>query len=219
MLELYGHPFSSYTWKALIALYEKGLDFTFHVTGPDALVTTERLLSYWPLGKFPVLVADGKPIIESTIIVEYLDHHYSQAPRLVPGEPDRALDTRFMERVFDNHVMGPMQQVVNEYIINKDDPDTTRIAPAMAALDTIYAWLDRRCAGEDGWACGRHFSMADIAAAPALFYADWVRPIGDKYQHLQAYRKQLLARPSVKRCVKEARPYRAFFPLGAPDRD
>jgi glutathione S-transferase len=218
MLELYGHPFSSYTWKALIALYEKGLDFTFHVTGPDQLVTMEKLLSYWPLGKFPVLVVDGKPIIESSIIVEYLDYRYSQAPDLLPADLKDSLEVRFMDRVFDNHVMGPMQAIVNEYLINRDDPDETRIAPARAALETIYGWLDAHYR-DRGWSCGQHFTLADIAAAPALFYADWVQPIGNKFERLQAFRARLLERPSVKRCVKEARPYRAFFPPGAPDRD
>ena len=85
-------------------------------------------------------------------------------------------------------------------------------------LETAYAWLDQRMAGRE-WAVGDSFSLADCGAAPFLFYADWTHPIGDAYAHVKDYRSRLLARPSVARAVDEARPYRAYFPLGAPDRD
>ena len=218
MLELYGHRFSSYTWKAQIALYEKAIPFTFRVIDPDHPEHFEALKAYWPLGKFPVLADNGQPIIESSIIIEYLDRHSPAGPRLLPDDGDAALDIRFMDRVFDNHVMGPMQQVVNEYILDAANPDQARVGRARIALDAIYAWLDRRLPVE-GWVCGADFTLADCAAAPSLFYADWVRPIDAALGRLAAYRARLLARPSVARCVEEARPFRPFFPLGAPDRD
>jgi glutathione S-transferase len=85
-------------------------------------------------------------------------------------------------------------------------------------LDTSYAWLDARMASRD-WAADGGFSLADCAAAPALFYADWAYPIAEGFAHLRAYRRRLNARPSFARAIEEARPYRSFFPLGAPDRD
>ena len=85
-------------------------------------------------------------------------------------------------------------------------------------LDTGYAWLDARVADRE-WAAGDRFSLADCAAAPALFYADWVHPIGHTCPNTAAYRTRLLARRSVKRVVDDARPYRGLFPGGAPDRD
>lgn len=221
MLELFAHPFSSYCWKVLIALYERDIAFDYRMLGPDQPDNGARLKGYWPVGKFPVLVIDGRPIIESSIIIEALDDaRFSSAQRLIPEDRELALDVRFMDRVFDNHVMNSMQQAVNQALAKPQD--AALIAQtrerAGAALDIIYDWLDARLQGRT-WACGEAFTMADCAAAPSLFYADWVHEIGATRPTLAAYRARLLARPSVKRCVEEARPYRAFFPLGAPARD
>jgi glutathione S-transferase len=69
------------------------------------------------------------------------------------------------------------------------------------------------------WAAGDAFSVADCAAAPSLFYADWTHAIEARFTNLIAYRQRLLARPSFARAVDAARPFRPYFPLGAPDRD
>jgi glutathione S-transferase len=123
-----------------------------------------------------------------------------------------------MDRFFDNYVMTPMQKIVFDSIRAETARDRHGVTEARDMLDTAYRWLDGTMAGRE-WAAGDSFSLADCAAAPALFYADWAHPIGDEFAHLHAYRRRLLARPSFARAVDEARPYRAFFPLGAPDRD
>lgn len=217
MVELIGHPFSSYTWKALIPLYEKNAAFTLRVPGPDQPEVADLLARHSPAGKFPLLLDGDRAVGESAIIVEYLDRRFPAAPPLIPEDADAALTVRHMDRVFDNYVMGAMQAVVNEYLRDRDNPDAARVAEARAALDRAYDWLEPRI-GEP-WACGADFTLADCAAAPALFYADWVHPIGAGRPRLSAYRARLLARPSVARCVDDARPFRAYFPLGAPDRD
>jgi glutathione S-transferase len=216
---LYGHPFSSYTWKAAIALDEKGLDYEFRMLGPDTPDHGAELAAAWPPAKFPVLVDDDRPVIESSIIIEHLDLHHPGA-RLIPADPDQALAVRFMDRVFDNHVMANMQAVVNEHIpFLTPTPDMSRVDKARAALDVIYAWLDETLPDAD-WCCGNAFTLADCGAAPSLFYADWAHPIGPEHERLRAYRMRLLARPSVASAVDGARPYRHFWPLGpAPDRD
>ncbi len=216
---LYGHPFSSYTWKAAIALDEKGLDYEFRTLGPDHPDHGAELAAAWPPAKFPVLVDGERPVAESSIIIEHCDLHHP-GPRLIPDDPEQALAVRFMDRIFDNHVMANMQAVVNEHIpFVTPTPDTSRVDRAKAALDAIYAWLEATLPEAD-WACGEAFTMADCSAAPALFYADWVHPISPGHEGLHAYRARLLARPSVARAVDGARPYRHFWPLGpAPDRD
>ena len=124
-----------------------------------------------------------------------------------------------LDRIFDNHVMTPTQAIVAEHLpFMTEAPDANRIARARAALDKVYPWLDTQLAGRS-WAAGDAFSLADCAAAPSLFYADWVQPIPEDLRALKDYRARVLARPSVARAVDEARPYRHFFPLGAPDRD
>lgn len=219
MLELYAHPFSSYCQKVLIALYEREIPFAMRLLDEEHPENFSALKQLWPLGKFPVLAEDGQPVIESSVIIERLDDDcFGATGKLVPVDREAALMVRFMDRIFDNHVMTPMQGIVNEYLIDPTAPDEGRIDKAKRALEAAYDWLEGRI-GEKGWAAGDGFTLADCAAAPALFYADWVCPIGTGRPWLSAYRARLLARPSVARAVNEARQYRSLFPLGAPDRD
>ena len=214
MVELFGHPFSSYTWKALIALYETGMPFEFrNISGDEHPENEASFLAHWPLGKFPLLVDDGVPIMESSIIVEHV------APTMIPADPGAAREVRMLDRIFDNQVMTPMQTIVAEHIpFITPTPDQARIQRARDALDKAYSWFDARL-NERTWAAGEGFTLADCAGAPALFYADWVHPIPDAHAKLKPYRDRALARPSVARVIDEARPYRHLFPLGAPDRD
>jgi glutathione S-transferase len=216
---LYGHPFSSYTWKALIPLYEKRLDFEFRILDEEHPEHWEQLRRHWPRGQMPVLVDGGRGVFESTILIEHLDLAYPDTPRMIPADPKTALKARLMDRVFDCHLEASFQAAVSEYIpFITETPDPARVERARATLSTIYPWLEAQLP-DDGWACGSEFTLADCSGAPALFYADWTQPIPDECQKLKAYRARLLARPSVARCVEDARPYRGYFPLGAPDRD
>jgi glutathione S-transferase len=216
-LRLFGHPFSSYTWKAKIALYENDTPFDLRNLDPAFPENGAAFGPLSPLGKFPVLV-DGETVVaEATIVIEYLAVHHPGPVALIPADPAAALEARMLDRIFDNYVMTPMQAIVGDTLRPEGQCDAFGVAAARALLDRSYAWLDAHLAGRE-WAAG-DFGLADCAAAPSLFYADWAHPIPDAYPHLKAYRARLLARPSVARVVDEARPYRAYFPLGAPDRD
>lgn len=217
-VRLYAHPFSSYCQKVLIALYENALPYELRMLGPgheDAVAEHARL---WPLRRMPVLVDAGRTVVESTIIIEYLDLHHPGPVRLVPEDPRVALDVRMLDRFFDNYVMTPMMRIVFDALRPEAERDPRGVAEACALLDTAYRWLDERMARRE-WAAADVFSLADCAAAPALFYADWVHPIPAEVASARAYRARLLARPSFARAVDEARPYRVNFPLGAPERD
>ena len=214
---LYAHPFSSYCQKALIALYENDIPFMFRMLGPDDPSAFAELERLWPLKRFPVLVDGGRTIFEATVIIEHLALHHPGPVRLVPQD-GTAVEVRMMDRVFDNYVMTPMQTVVLNARRPETDRDPYGVAEARAFLDRCYGWLDSVMATRV-WAAGDHFSMADCAAAPSLFFADWAHEIDPAFTHLRAYRARLLARPSIARAVDEARPFRHFFPLGAPDRD
>lgn len=217
MLIFYGHPFSSYTWKVLIALYEKGIEFDYRSVDPAFPEHMPELKAHWPVGQFPLLVHDGVPWFETSIIIEYLDRLVPE-PRLIPQDFDAALKVRLFDRIFDHHVMNRMQEVVNDALRGPENHLPIIVEQTHARLDIIYAWLDKELAG-GGWATPYGFTLADCAAAPSLFYADWVYQIPETYENLRAYRARLLAHPTVSRCVEEARPYRPYFPLGAPDRD
>jgi len=217
-LALYGHPFSSYTQKALIALYENEIPFEYRVIGPETPQHAEEWIRRWPLGKFPLLVDGERDIVETSIIIEYLQLVHPGRLPLLPVDPTAALEVRFLDRYFDLHVMNWVQHAVNGALTG--DPVKRQEAHALAKekLERSYAWLEGKLAGRT-WAVGADFTMADCAAAPSLFYADWTHRIAESYPVLHAFRARLLARPSFARAVEEARPYRPLFPLGAPDRD
>lgn len=217
-LLLFGHPFSSYTMKALIPLYENETLFEFRVIGPEHPENGAELARRWPIAKFPLLADGATTVFETSAIIEHLAAFHAGPVTLIPPDAKAAVPVRMLDRVFDNHVMTPMQTIVFDALRTDDARDPHGVAQARTALDTIYAWLDDALPGRR-WAAGEDFTLADAAAAPALFYADWVHPIGEDRANLKAYRARLLMRPSFARCIEDARPYRSLFPLGAPDRD
>jgi glutathione S-transferase len=217
-MKLYGHPFSSYTQKALIAFYENDTPFEFLNLSPDDPAVYADFARRWPLKRFPLLVDGERQVMEATSIIEYLDVHHPGPIRLIPANADTAIDVRMLDRFFDNYVSTPQQKFVFDRLRPQADRDPYGVKEARAMLDTAYAWLDRHMARRE-WAAGDGFSLADCAAAPALFYADWTHAIGEQFLNVHAYRARLLQRPSFARCVEGGRPYRPLFPLGAPDRD
>jgi glutathione S-transferase len=217
-MQLYGHPFSSYCQKALIAFYENGIPFEWRVLSPDDTQTGAEHAALWPLKRMPVLVDQGRTVMEASIVIEYLGLQHPGPVHLIPDDARAALDVRMMDRFFDNYVMTPMQRIVFDRLRPEDKRDAWGVDEARRMLDTAYRWLEQRLDGRT-WACGDAFSLADCAAAPSLFYADWTHAVPEALTRVRAYRQRLLARPSFARAVDEARPYRSFFPLGAPDRD
>jgi glutathione S-transferase len=217
-IELYAHPFSSYCQKVLIALYENATPFRLRMLGPGDTPEMAELAARWPLKRFPIIVDDGRTVMETSIIIEHLGLYHPGPVRLIPDDPRAALEVRLMDRFFDNYISTPQGQIVFDSLRAPADRDKLSVAQARAMLDTAYGWLDQTMAGRQ-WAAGDAFSLADCAAAPALFYADWTHAIGEGFKNVHAYRRRLLERPSFARAVDEARPYRHFFPLGAPDRD
>jgi glutathione S-transferase len=214
-LVLYQHPFATYCWKALIALYERDVPFTADLVEADR----SALAALWPPASIPVLVDDGVVVSESSIIVEHLDRH-GDAPPLIPTEPDEALQARLWDRVGDGYVTTPVQRIVGDALRPPDARDPHGVCQAHATLELAYATLDRQLNGRDhdGWLAGDDFTLADCAAAPALHYADVLHPLDrDAHPALAAYFARILTRPSVSRVVEEARPYRELFPLPWPE--
>jgi glutathione S-transferase len=216
-VKLYAHPFSSYCQKALIALYENAIPFELRLLGGDERIAAEHA-ALWPLRRMPVLVDGDRTVVEASIIVEHLALAHPGPVQLIPDDRRAALEVRMLDRFFDNYVMTPMQKIVADSLRAAENRDRQGVAEARALLDSAYQWLDGAMKGRE-WAAGDAFSLADCAAAPALFYADWAHPIRDAHENVRALRRRLLARPSFARAVDDARPYRPLFPLGAPERD
>ena len=215
-LEFFGHPFSSYTQKVLIALWADETPFNYRMIEDPA--NMEELKRHSPYGLFPLLIDDGRPVFESSTIIEHLHAHHRRTNDWIPeGETGRRV--RFLDRFFDLYVMGNMQRPVADTIRPEGaNRDPFGVEKARGDLHKAYDWLEANL-GDGPWAVGESFTMADCAAAPSLFYADWVEEIGPERPRLAAYRARLLAHPIVARAVDEGRPYRHYFPLGAPDRD
>lgn len=218
-LALYGHPFSSYTQKALIALYENAIPFELREIGPDTPQHAAAWMEKWPIGKFPMLLDGDKSVVETSLIIEYLQLVHPGPVRLIPADPLAALDVRFLDRFFDLHVMDAQQVAVASAIGQVPMKSEDGLALAKARLERAYGWLDGHMADGRTWAAGEAYTLADCAASPSLFYADWTYEIPQAYPNVRAYRARLLARPSFARAVDEARYFRPNFPLGAPDRD
>ena len=214
-LEFFGHPFSSYTQKVLIALWADGTDFNYRmIEDPENM---EELRRHSPYGLFPLLIDHGRPVLESSTIIEHLQAHHRGPNDWIPeGETGRQV--RLLDRFFDLYVMGNMQKPVADRIRAEADRDPFGVQKARGDLHKAYDWLEANL-GDGPWAVGDQFTLADCAAAPSLFYADWIERIGNGRPKLASYRSRLLDHPIVARAVDEGRPYRHYFPLGAPDRD
>lgn len=216
-LQLFGHLFSSYTWKVLIPLYANKTAFEFRSVGPDQPENSATLKRHSPFGQFPLLLDGDVAVFESTPIIDYLDACRPGANRWIPdGEPGRR--TRLLDRFLDLHVMTNMNTPVGDALRPEESRDSFGVKRARERLHIAYDWLDQNL-GDGPWAIGEAFTLADCAAAPSLFYADWVEEIGNGRPRLKAYRQRLLSHPAVSRCVEDARHFRPYFPLGAPDRD
>lgn len=216
-LELFAHPFSSYCQKVLIALYEDGTEFEYRMLDQEHPDNFAELTKHWPFALFPVLLDDGKPVIETTCIIEHLQA-YHRGPNIWIPDGESGRRVRFLDRFFDQYVMNNMTVPVFNALRPEGSRDQFGVDKAMDRLRTAYDWLEANL-GDGPWAAGDQFTLADCAAAPSLFYADWVQEIGPERPRLSAYRARLLDFPGVARAVDEGRPYRSFFPLGAPDRD
>jgi glutathione S-transferase len=211
-LKLYFHPLASFCHKALIAFYENDIPFEPVIVDLADETSSAAFRAVWPMAKMPVLRDDARDstVAESTIIVEYLDSHYPGATRFLPGDADRAWQTRMWDRFFDHYVQEPMQKIVTDRLRPAGQNDPYGVEQARAQLREAYRMIEPEI-GARTWMMGDPFTLADCAAAPALFYANTVEPLPES--KLTAYLDRLMARPSFARVLKEAEPYFRLFPM------
>ena len=218
-LKLYFHPLSSFCWKVLIALYEHDTPFTPQIVDLGNAAESAAFKAVWPIRKFPVLrdEANDRTIPESSMIIEYLDLHHPGRTPLVPADAALAVQARLQDRIFDLYLNVPVGKVVTDRLrpAGANDPHGVAEAKATirAALGVVEADLSTRNPAQGAWAVGDTFSLADCAAAPALFYANKVVPFETSHRHTMAYLDRLKQRPSIARVIEEAQPYMKFFPV------
>ncbi|MCC6204033.1 MAG: glutathione S-transferase family protein [Hyphomicrobiales bacterium] len=215
-VRLYYHPLASFCWKALIALYENETPFEPILVDLGDEASRAAFLAVYPVGKFPVIEEGGRIVPGSSSVIEYLAAHHPGKVRLVPEDADAALDVRIWDRFHDSYVHEQMQKIVLDRLRPEDQTDPTGVAQAREQIRSSYALLDREMADRE-WAAGEWFSMADCAAAPALFYANKVEGIGPEHDNVTRYLDRLKARPSFARVLAEAEPYFKFFPARPGD--
>jgi len=213
-LKLYFHPLASFCHKALIAFYENGIPFEPVIVDLADEMSSAAFRAVWPMAKMPVLRDDARDrtVAESTIIIEYLDAYYPGTTRFLPTDPDGAWQTRMWDRFYDHYVQAPMQKIVTDRLRPAGQNDTYGVEQAQAQLHQAYAVIEPRMQA-NVWMMGEAFTLADCAAAPALFYANTVVPFGETQSTLSAYLGRLMARPSFARVLKEAQPYFGLFPM------
>jgi glutathione S-transferase len=209
-LTLYYHPLASYCHKVLIALYENGVDFEKRLVDLGNAEDRAALQALWPLAKFPVLhdAARDRNVPESTVIIDYLDHYFPTAHPLIPADWEAAQQVRLWDRIVDNHLHDTMQDIVWDRIIGAQGD----MGRARASINTVYTMLDQQLA-QRTWMGGDDFSLADCAAAPALFFATTLEALPAGLVHATRYFKQLMERPSVARTLEEAKPYFSMYPF------
>jgi glutathione S-transferase len=210
-LILHQHPLASFCHKVLIALYESDIPFEAVLVDLGDEAARTAFLQISPLGKMPALrdEARDRTLFETSVIIEYLDRYYPGSPRLLPEDFDAALDVRLWDRFFDLYVQEPMQQIVSERM--RPDGSEARADQHRAALGRSYAVIEKKL-DATRWVAGQTFTMADCAAAPALFYAETLVPFGNEYPKLATYHERLMQRPSVVRVLQEAMPYFKYYP-------
>jgi glutathione S-transferase len=213
-LKLYFHPLASFCHKALIALYEGGTPFEPIIVDLADEASSAAFRTVWPMAKMPVLRDEerDRTVAESTIIIEYLDAYYPGATRLLPADAERAWQTRMWDRFYDHYVQAPMQKIVTDRLRPAGENDPYGVEQAKRQLHEAYGVIEQEMAAKT-WTAGDPFTLADCAAAPALFYADTVAPFSEAQDHLAAYLERLMARPSFARVLEEAQPYFELFPL------
>jgi len=215
-LILYSHPLASFCQKVLIGLYERGVPFTQQVVDLGNPTERSELARLWPMTKFPVLSDPARGVVlpETSIILEYLDQHHGNAASLLPRDPAQALECRLRDRFYDLYVNVPMGKIVTDRLRPVDQHDPHGVSQARAELESAYT-IAEGWAAESTWAVGDAFTLADCAAAPALFYANEVSPFTTTHPNLARYFDRLSRRPSVARVFGEAEPYLGMFPRSA----
>lgn len=215
-LKLYYHPLASFCWKALIALYENDVPFEPVLVDLGDVSSRDAFLAVYPIGKFPVIDHDGRIVPGSASIIEYMSLHFPDRSGLVPRDADAALEARIQDRFYDSYVHEQMQKIVADRLRKEGETDPAGVAAARAQIRTAYDMIEKDMASRQ-WACGQAFTMADCAAAPALFYANKVEGLQPRHENAKAYLERLKARPSFARVLREAEPYFKFFPAREGD--
>jgi glutathione S-transferase len=187
-LTLHAHPLASFCWKVLIGLYENDTPFENAMVNLGDPAGREAFRKLSPMGKMPALhdTARDETVNESSVILDYLDAHYPGRVRFTPANPDFAWRMRFWDRFFDHYVHHPMQRIIADRLRPQGAKDGYGVDEAYTQLAQACDHLESVLADGRSWMCG-DFGLADCAAFPALFYADKVQALAERWPGCLAY--------------------------------
>lgn len=215
-LIVWSHPYSAYGQKTAIALYELGLPFELKLVDGSPEVM-EDFLTVSPFAKMPALIdtAADRTVLESSIVIEYLDR-LAGGGRLIPTDPEAALEVRFMDRILDIYVGGNMNRIIFNRLGRAGTPNETAMAQDAAELEKAWDLLEARLGDGRTWGAGETFTLADCCAAPLMTYARRLVPFGDR-PNLRTWHARLMARPSFIRALEDAAPFGNLMPAPLPE--
>lgn len=195
-MKFYYAPASSYCQRVLIALVEKNINFTpIEVNLFDPKVRS-HYMQINPFGKIPTLVTEnGQVIFEASIIIQYLEQMFPPEPRLIPKDPELALEVRFLERILDVYINAGREALFADTQRPIEERGGKQVMKAKGLLETACNLLEKRLQGRT-WLAGEEFSLADCAAAPTLTYLRIVYSYQD-LPRLTDYVRRLESRASV----------------------
>ena len=210
-ITLWYHPYSGYGQKAATAAYDLDLPFDLRVVDHMDEAVMAEFQSLSPFGKMPTLVDPdaGRALYESSIVIEYMDR-LAGGGRLIPADPDAALEARLVDRIIDTYGGGPMNRIVLRTFRPEEARDVFGSDEDRAVLARCWDWLEDRLSDGRTWGAGETFTLADCNAS-ILTYARRLIPFGDR-PLLRAWHRRLMDRPSFQRVLADAAPYGDLMP-------
>ena len=205
-MELYFAYPSTYSQKVLLALYEKGVEFTPKQVSLMDEKAREEYRQLYPVGKIPLLIKDdGRLIPESSIIIEYLENDFPTDPPLIPKDPELARRVRFLDRMCDMYLNDPVVNIIFETMKPQDQQNSELLEKSTQLIGTLYGLINGQLEGRQ-FLAGDTFTMADCAAIPPLYYARSFAEFSI-FENIGAYWERIQDHPSWRRVHEEAAPH------------
>ncbi len=197
-LVLWHWPLCPFSRKVRLCLEEKKLPFEARLEKPWEY--REEFVHMNPAGTVPVLKHGENVVVESAVIVEYLDDIWPASPALLgQNRPDRN-EIRRLEFWFDGKFYTEVTrclvyQKIFRRFFEQTGPDSAVMRQGMEALQTHMAYIEF-LVEQRNWLAGDHLSVADFAAAAHLSALDWLGDVPwENFPEARIWYARLKSRP------------------------
>ncbi|PUZ40411.1 hypothetical protein GQ55_9G421800 [Panicum hallii var. hallii] len=168
-LKLLGMWASPYVTRAKLALQIKGLSYEY--VEEDLGNKSELLLSSNPVHKaVPVLIHDGKPVCESSVVVQYIDEAFAGAgPSLLPTDPYERAVARFWAAYLEDKLVAPWMRL---FRVKTDEEMAEVMRQMIAAADALEGGLKQCSEGKGPFFGGESVGYVDVLLGGMI---SWVK--------------------------------------------